>query len=81
MSVIPDRRTQLYEQFLEQPENTIALEFVRDEEPERGFSEETYEQLYDSFLAFLAARSHRWFDANPTKGMTRMRVTVTIEHE
>jgi hypothetical protein len=76
-----NNREQLFEQFVTQPENTISLEFVRDEEPGRSFSPETHEQLNDAFLAFVAARSQRWFAEHPGKGMTRLSVSIRVEHE
>lgn len=82
MSATAQNREQLFEQFVTQPENTVWLQYVRDEEPGLGFSQETFEQLNDAFLAFLAARGQRWFAEHPpTQGMTRMNVSIRVEYE
>lgn len=55
----------LYEQFLTQSENSIELKFTRDDpDPKLSFSKEVYEDLTDYFLAFLAARLMRAWNAN-----------------
>ena len=81
MSATTENRERLYEQFVAQPENTLTVQFEREEEPGVSFSPETYEQLNDIFLAFLAARSQRWFAENPGKGMTQLQVRFQAEIE
>lgn len=81
MTTFASTREELFEQFATHTENTISVEFVRDEQPGLGFSPEIYEQLNDCFLAFLAARGQQWFDENPGRGMTKLSVSIRVEHE
>jgi hypothetical protein len=80
MDSFPPYRKVLLDHYLDQPENTVGIEFSRDHDhdPETSFSTDVYEELVDQLLAFVASRVMRHYN-HRGRAAKRMRIDIRAE--
>lgn len=80
MDSFPPYRNVLLDQYLDQPENAVAIEFTRDhdQDPETPFPVDVYEELVDQLLAFVSSRVMRHYYAH-RRAAKWMRVDIRAE--